>query len=169
MTGPIIVSPRAAEYALDCGFTRGKCVFLGIMGMIFYKTVVLVRFGLVAHTIRYMDDASSQTLVNCIVSDSATCFQMQVLEKIPKGLLLVTSRSVVFLCSRLLLYESSFSTGIAHTKFETAPVNTELTHRMNNSEQEICVEASALKCMVSFTFSVLRIPRLNALALVKNG
>ena len=30
-------------------------------------------------------------------------------------------------------------------------------------------EASALKCMYSFPFSILRIPRLNALALVKTG
>ena len=51
MTGPKFVSPRIAANALHCGFARGSVLLAQWDGI--SKNVVLVRFGLVAHTSRY--------------------------------------------------------------------------------------------------------------------
>ena len=81
MTGPIIVPPRIAAYALGCECSRENG-HSRQNGVICPKPLVLVRFGLVAHTSQYL---SSQTLRSpeCF---PANCFQMPVLEKIPKKL-----------------------------------------------------------------------------------
>ena len=95
--------------------------------------------------------ASSHTFVNRTVSAvsrspecfPANCFQILVLEKIPKVLLLVISHLPIHLWSRILpvstVHFLPLSSRIVHTPLRNCSVNAELTHKMNDSEQELCV------------------------------
>ena len=71
MTGPTIVSPGMAAYAVDCGFSR-ESVYSLHNEMTSPKpssSSGLVQYFIAADT-GYQNAASSQNLVNLIVSDS---------------------------------------------------------------------------------------------------
>ena len=87
---------------------------------------------------------------------SADCFQMQVLENIPKVLLLENSHLIIHLWSRILLFHdvflvpfsSSVKPNCSHL-FEPAPqILSWLTERTIRNKSSV-FGASALKCMVS--------------------
>ena len=185
MTGPTIVSPRIAAYALDCGFTR-ESMYSRHNGMVSHKpssSSSLVLYFIPDDT-PYQNEATSQTLVNWKVSDSGSKSWMFSRELFPDaGLGEETKRftsgeftlfSIPLFTdsplSRVLScpFSSSVKPNCSH-QFETAPqILSWFTERMIRNKSSV-FEASALKCMVSFPFSVLRIPQLNALALVKTG
>ena len=149
-----LFSPGIAAWALDSGFARGS-VYSRHTGMGSPKpssSSSLALYLTPADT-WYQNDASSQTFVNWTVWDSDSkswmfsrkLFPVLALVKKPKSSLLVNSRSLAFLCSRILLCREFFlvpslplSNRIVHT-YSKLSVNTELIHRMNDLDQEFCV------------------------------
>ena len=154
MTGPVIVPPGIAAKTLDRELTR-ESVYSLHFGMICPKpssSSDLVLLLIPADTL-CRNDAPSQTLGNRMVSDNdskcfpANCFHMQVLEKIPKVLLLVIPLLSIHLRSRILsVFLVPFlplTNWIVQHPVRNRSVNTELIYRMNDSEQELVFEASA--------------------------
>ena len=116
VTGPIIVSPRISAWALDCGFTRG-CVCVCVLGILgwnlqhrrprqewscsSYLPIPCTRTMRLSKPFR---NESSRTVIRSPECFPAQCFQTLVLEKTPKGSLLVNS-----LFSFPLFTDSTFS------------------------------------------------------------
>ena len=72
------------------------------------------------------------------------------------------------LVNTTLVTDSFFPTGLSHslsscdtdlfTPIRNCSVNTELTHRMNDSEQEFCVRSIRIEVLVSLPFFLLQDP-----------
>ena len=161
-----------------------KCVFSAKWDGI-SKTVVLVRFGLVAHSSRYPVPERCEFANLCELNSLGQWFE--VLDVFPWSVSRCLSwrrhQRVHFPWTHALYcffvhgfssFEDSFLAILVRyqtellTPIRNYSVNTELICRMILDKSSV-FEASSLKCMVSFPFSVLRIPRLNALALVETG
>ena len=115
----------------------------------------------------------SRTVIRCAECFSANCFQMQVLEKIPKVLLLEDSRLIIHIRSRILSLQEVFLVPFLPVSNRIVHSNSKLLRRhwadLKNEWFGMRVLCLKHPHLVSRSFFSSRIPRLKALMLCNTG